>query len=234
MAEFIGTKKEFHKYFGPRFRNIVQFLTKKYRKTIGKCEICGAETNLESAHIKGRGRVRIIETILSKYYINDNYRVDLDEFEKSFILEHKEINNVIRILCKDCHYKYDENPRKETILAKPNIIKAANPNRLFSNMEIQHLILTKLKNYREVDLQKFLDKNYCKQTFNLNYPLLIKAPKQISHDVKRELIKDKGKSRWSWKYEFEMGDYVYAICTQWYTWNDDYVKKWINTDEDIS
>ena len=53
MGEFLGTKKESNRFYGPHLRNLVQHLTRKYRRRIGKCEHCGNENSLESAHIIG-------------------------------------------------------------------------------------------------------------------------------------------------------------------------------------
>ena len=107
MAEFVGTKKEFNRFFGPHLRNVVQHLTRKYRRDIGKCEHCGTDQKLESAHINGKERIQIIDDILKQYYSVNNYRVNLIEFESKFKKEHENLSEVILILCSECHSIYD-------------------------------------------------------------------------------------------------------------------------------
>ena len=43
---FKGDPKSFNDFIGPRLRNIIPSLTKKYKREIGKCEHCGI-TNIE-------------------------------------------------------------------------------------------------------------------------------------------------------------------------------------------
>lgn len=105
---FIGSKKEFIKYFSGYGRNLVQSITKSHKKAIGKCEHCGTtENQLDSAHVKGKERKDIIESILSKYEINGCIEIKLNIYEKEFIEAHKPIKESIKILCKPCHRKYD-------------------------------------------------------------------------------------------------------------------------------
>jgi len=41
-------------------------------------------------------------------------------------------------------------------------------------------------------------------------------------------VKDEGGyNRWTWKYQFNKNGFAYAISTQWYDRNDEYVQKWL-------
>lgn len=81
-----------------------------------------------------------------------------------------------------------------------------------------------------MELDKFCDKEYSKEIFNLNFSLLIKLSKDISDEKKSELIKLKlnGSNRWTLKYSIEKNNSIYAISTQWYQRNDEFVKRWLN------
>lgn len=234
MAVYIGSKKDFHKFFGARLRNIVQITTKKYRRNIGKCEFCESEKDLEAAHTKGFERVKIIDAILNRYLVNNTYQVNLNEFENHFIEAHNNLQEVIKILCKECHLKYDEKNFPTVKLRSEKVVKTCRTSRMYSNSQIQKLISSILHNYSEDGIINYLNKTYCKEVFNINYPLLIKAPKSSNLEFKRNIVKDKGKNRWSWKYSFQIGDFNYAICTQWYDRNDDYFTKWYNNTATVS
>ena len=107
MASFTGTKEEFHRYIGPRLRNIVQQITKKRKSQISVCEHCGAEAELEAAHVKGLGRKDIVDRILKESTTGGIYTVDLELFEDRFKGEHQPLEKFILLLCGECHRKYD-------------------------------------------------------------------------------------------------------------------------------
>lgn len=228
MAEFEGTKKEFNRFFGPHLRNVVQHLTRKYRREIGKCEHCGKEENLESAHVKGKERIEIIDQILKEYLIDNKYKIDLKEFENKFKKEHENLNEVILILCNNCHSIYDNKKLKSATNKTESKSKIKKPNRIYTNSEIQIKISERLNKLHPSELEKYFDKDYCKEIFNINFPLLLKTQSSTPSERKREMVKDNGINRWSWKYKFEKENYLYAICTQWYEWNDEYVQSWLN------
>lgn len=228
MADFIGTKKEFNRFFGPHLRNLVQHLTRKYRREIGKCEHCSSEKNLESAHKKGKERTEIIDEILKDFYSVNNYRVDLIKFEEKFKKRHENLQEVIMILCRDCHYKYDNpNTLSNTSLRNSKDIKSPSRDRIYTNREIQELIFEKLNQLEPFELDKFCDKDYSKTIFDINFSLLRKIHRDSSLEKKKELIINNGLNRWTWKFTIEKGNYIYALCTQWYDRNDIYVKKWL-------
>ena len=227
MAEFIGTKKEFNRFFEPHLRNFVQNLTRKYRREIGKCEHCGTENNLESAHAKGKERMEIIDKILIDFYSENNYRININDFENKFKKEHENLHEVILILCKDCHSTYDSKSLPKNFKQKMNVMKTLSPNRIYTNTEIQTKLSSKLKNFEQLDLEKFCNEKYCNNIFKINSPLLIKIPKDSPIERKKEIVRDNNVNRWTWKYEFSKGDFIYAISTQWYEKNDLFVKEWL-------
>lgn len=111
MAEIVCTSEDFHKYIGPRIRNVIQLMTKKRKEELNYiCEECKQNKELEAAHIKGNSRKDVIEEILRRYVVNEDkklVKVDLDKFEKEIILAHKPLEKYFRFLCAQCHVKYD-------------------------------------------------------------------------------------------------------------------------------
>lgn len=118
MASFIGTKKEFRRYIGPRLRNLVQQITKNHRLALANCQHCGDSEHLQAAHVRGRDRNQIIDIVLETFTHNDIVTIDIGEFEKSFKAEHIPLENSILILCGACHKKYDS-PRREDFVREP-------------------------------------------------------------------------------------------------------------------
>lgn len=107
MPSFTGTRQEFKRYIGPRLRNLIKIITKKHKAAVGACEHCGCGGVLESAHLTGRGRVQIVDRLLSAISTESVVTVDLARFEKNFRLEHEPVEKAILILCRKCHTKYD-------------------------------------------------------------------------------------------------------------------------------
>jgi hypothetical protein len=107
MAKFTGTNAEFRRYIGPRLRNLVQQITRRHRDAIGSCEHCGATSELESAHVRGRDRNEIIDLVLAPYTLEGVAEVDLVAFEEAFKAEHDPLEKSILILCRSCHRTYD-------------------------------------------------------------------------------------------------------------------------------
>ena len=101
-------------------------------------------------------------------------------------------------------------------------------DRIYNNTEIQELIVEKAKKFDNEELTKYCREDYCKNKFDLNYPLFIKMPTSSSDEDFEAAIKDHNEqNRWTWRYKFVVGDIAYAITTQWYDRNDWYVKKWL-------
>ncbi len=115
MAEMTCTIEEFHKFIGPRIRNSIQSLTKRKKKELGYiCQMCDKKRELEAAHIRGRDRKSVIESVLMEYLIDGDdkrIRVDLDEVEGRIMSDHKPIDRYFKFLCATCHVEYDSIPR---------------------------------------------------------------------------------------------------------------------------
>ncbi len=128
MAKFVGTLKEFHRYIGPRLRNLVQMKTKCYKQQVGKCEHCGdKQAELDAAHKHGFDRKDIISHIYSEISIkqHDNSTIDMEYFEKKFIEQHSPMSKAVLILCKSCHIKYDNKRNSQPINLINNSEKSA-------------------------------------------------------------------------------------------------------------
>ena len=105
---FEGTKQDFHKYFSGFCRNLIQKITKPYKYKIGCCQQCGvSDIQLDAAHVRGKGRKEIIDTILRDYQHEGVIKLNLKTFEDLFIEHHEPIEETIKILCKSCHKEYD-------------------------------------------------------------------------------------------------------------------------------
>jgi hypothetical protein len=80
----------------------------------------------------------------------------------------------------------------------------------------------------EEKLEQLCNKKVSKEIFNIGVPLFIKCPKNISEKLKRDAVKDaKGRNRWTWDFEFERNNFLYAITTQWFQYNDIKVNEWL-------
>ncbi|MGO4819704.1 hypothetical protein [Flavobacterium sp. W22_SRS_FP1] len=124
---FIGSKKEFNKYFSGYGRNLVQTITKSHKKSIGKCEHCGtSDHQLEAAHVKGNDRKDIIDRIISKFESNGIIEISLHFFEQEFIVAHNPIKETIKILCKSCHREYDNVPATAIKAKESPMVSIAN------------------------------------------------------------------------------------------------------------
>jgi hypothetical protein len=139
MAKFSGTIDEFHKYLGPRFRNIVNIISKKERNSRnGICEHCKNKAELESAHIKGMERKFIIDKTLKHSY-NISKGVDLEEIEGEVINSHYPIENTFIFLCKRCHTKYDSENKTN------NEIQSLSDNSTMENVDLIEKEIDKVK-----------------------------------------------------------------------------------------
>jgi len=111
---YTGTKEDFNKFLSGFSRNLVQRISKSYKRKIGKCEFCGATgVELDSAHIHGKERKVLISDILDKHSIKGLVKINLKDFENELIKAHDPIEEVLKILCKECHYKYDHSTGEE-------------------------------------------------------------------------------------------------------------------------
>jgi hypothetical protein len=126
MAYFEGTISEFTKFVGAYARLKVAFLAAKYKKQVGKCEDCGSQTGLDAAHVKGKERPLLIANILSEFIEDDIIKIDLNEFEQRFVEVHLPIESTIRVLCKECHRKYDRGMKEKKSAPKKVIMDDEN------------------------------------------------------------------------------------------------------------
>lgn len=106
MAQFTGTIEEFTKFIGGYCRNKVQYISRRHKNMIGKCEACKSRTKkLDAAHVHGKERPIIVADILGNFEENGIVNVDLDIFEEQYLLAHEPIEETIKVLCKACHKK---------------------------------------------------------------------------------------------------------------------------------
>jgi len=123
MSMYQGNLEGFLHFVGPLTRNVVCNLSRTHKK--GKsCQgvkadgsRCCKRTGLEAAHISGQERPKIIADLLIPTKIGENeYAVNLADFEADFRRAHENLSDVIIPLCKPCHRKYDaEHNIKEEI-----------------------------------------------------------------------------------------------------------------------
>ena len=115
MAILIGTIDEFHFFVGPRIRNAINGKTRKARLAKkGVCEFCKKIKELQSAHVHGRDRRKIIADVLIKYK-NDAGLIEcsLKDVEKEIMLAHEPIEDTFKFICRSCHNEYDALDNKD-------------------------------------------------------------------------------------------------------------------------
>ncbi|HAQ69981.1 MAG TPA: hypothetical protein DCR48_03300 [Flavobacteriales bacterium] len=78
---FIGTKEDFNKYLSGYCRNLVQKITKAYKLQIGQCEKCEEKNKqLDAAHVHGKERREIINSILKDFTMRDSMEINLNVY----------------------------------------------------------------------------------------------------------------------------------------------------------
>ena len=176
MASFIGTIDEFIKYINPRAKNVVNSITRRYKTEIGSCQHCGTTTEtLEAAHITGRERPIIIEEILADFTNGEIITIDLEVFENKFLEAHNPINECILVLCRQCHTAYDNNnPQRPNITVENT--EENNPQ-LITNSEITEYLRNNVPNFSNEEIENLQSREYCNNTFRINYPVLTLPPK---------------------------------------------------------
>lgn len=101
-------------------------------------------------------------------------------------------------------------------------------NRPFTNSEIQEKIAIEARKLSDSDLDKFCKKEHSKLIFDINFPLFLRVPDHFTFAQKSDAVKDeKGVSRSTWRFEFKRNGFSYAVSTQWYPRNDEYVQRWL-------
>lgn len=120
MAKFKGSIQEFHHFVGPRIRNLINSFTRLHRNgKDGVCEMCGSKAILQSAHVHGRERRKIIENVLSEYLNSTGDVVcDIKNVEDQILLAHEPVHETFKFICQSCHTQYDANtPEPEQVSA---------------------------------------------------------------------------------------------------------------------
>jgi hypothetical protein len=109
MAKFNGTVQEFHHFIGPRLRNAINNYTKRHRnERHGICEFCLQEAELQSAHVHGRDRRSLIESVLSGHTDKDSgVSCDIGQIESEILAAHEPIGDTFKFICRPCHVTYD-------------------------------------------------------------------------------------------------------------------------------
>jgi len=233
-ALFFGTKKDFNKYIGPRLRNLVQQLTKKHKNEVKYCEHCNTSKNLESAHVHGQERTTITKEILKESLLHGAYEINLIEFERQFKERHANLKDVIKVLCKACHSKYDLDNKKTILITEPIKQEEAQDlksNKLEDNKEIKIGALVRktlpemLRNgaISTSEIEKLQDENYSKVIFNVNYPVLRKI------DFKKSLKENRLVNNYTRYYTFITAhdEQQYLITSEWYQRSLYYYVKWL-------
>lgn len=145
---FTGSKEGFNRFFSGFGRNLVQKITRKYKIEVGACEHCGAVgQQLDSAHVHGKERKKILDSILSKFETGSGIQVDLNEFEIEFIKAHEPINETIKILCKPCHRKYDGHQTRMKTSKPPQTIA---PSRRINKTKV----INTIENYLQCKIDR--------------------------------------------------------------------------------
>jgi hypothetical protein len=175
MAKFEGSIQEFHLYLGPRIIDLVNSLTRKNRQK-GICEHCEKEGKLDSAHVHGKERRTIIESILKRYVVGDQVNCDIREIEKLILQAHKPLSDTFKFLCNTCHREYDRKAqihskrltahKRKTVIAgskdfaKLNRIKdwAQKPHQINHKIIKAFLVLEKSGMVQRADLKAFCSK----------------------------------------------------------------------------
>lgn len=100
--------------------------------------------------------------------------------------------------------------------------------RPFTNIEIQEKISTEARKLSDADLDKLCKKDHSKMLFDINFPLFLRVPEHFTDREKSDAIKDKkDQDRYTWEFEFQRNGFAYAVSTQWYARNDEYVQRWL-------
>jgi len=215
MASFVGSFDDFTKYISPRARNVVNSITRNYKTMISHCERCDSTSKtLEAAHKIGMERTEIIRKILQKFTFEGIITVDLDIFESLFLQAHNPIEEVILVLCRDCHLIYDSQNENHT--AQKNITDINNQDEtLVTNRQIADYFREIVPLLTSEEIENLMSLEYCKSEFSVNFPVLKKIPSNSTIQQIRELAKVNGYNRWSTKHPKIRGDSKYLILTQW-------------------
>ena len=217
MASFVGTFDEFRRYINPRSRNVVNSLPRKHKAEVGKCEHCDSTTaTLEAAHVTGRDRNKIIEEILDGFTNRVIVTVDLDVFESKFLAAHEPIEENILVLCRECHTRYYAltEPTSEEVELE-DVDTDLSESSLMSNAEITEYLRQNVPRLSDTEITNLQSLDYCKNTFQVNYPVLRSVPINSTIEDIRQAAHINGYNRWSTQRPILRGTSQYLVLTQW-------------------
>lgn len=151
MAKFIGTIDEFLSYFSFGLcTNHVNRITKKYKKEVGKCEICGSQNNLQTAHVHGFERPALIAQVLQEFEKDGIVEIDFNVFREKFTEAHLPFENKVKILCSKCHHEYD---KKDNVVEElPQSAEKINQETVSTGTGDKLIV-----EYKPSDMQEFKD-----------------------------------------------------------------------------
>lgn len=153
MAKFIGTIDEFLSYFSFGLcTNHVNRITKKYKKEVGKCEMCGSQNNLETAHVHGFERPILIARILQEFEKDGIVEVDFNVFREKFTEAHFPFEKKVKILCGKCHREYDKKENNTEEEKQPLMSSKDDTAAVAANSGDKLII-----EYKPSDMQEFKD-----------------------------------------------------------------------------
>jgi len=214
MASFIGTIDEFIKYINPRAKNVVNAITKNYKKEKGRCEHCGSKAKtLEAAHVTGKERPKIIEEILDYFRNGEVITVDLEVFENLFLEAHEPISEIILVLCRSCHTNYDSKYNLNGVVIDNS--STADNQALMTNAQIIDTIREIVPTLNDVQVADLQDLNYSKETFLITYPVLKPVPIHSNQEKIRMEAQVNGYNRWSTQRPIIRNRECFLVTTQW-------------------
>ena len=207
-----GSEKDFNKYFSGYCRNLVQKLTKSYKLKIGKCEHCNtSEGQLDAAHLHGKERKEIIKKILSNYTKDSITKINLNDFEEKFIEAHTPIEETIKILCKGCHTKYDNN--EDSTVSKDKRQISTLPIGKYVRARIVELQIG--GHLKQEEILRLQNLDYSREVFGSSFEILRKSSLQKKDHL--------GILRY-YKDQYVDG---YWLTSQWYERQREKFDKWI-------
>lgn len=181
MATFQGSIQEFHHFIGPKIRNAINNWTRKHRnEKNGICEFCGEDAELQSAHVHGRDRRTIIESVLNHHINHEgNVLCALEEVESAIIKAHEPIEETFKFICHSCHVEYDSLPKEKTQrkdITEPSFDKiqriklwAGRPEQINHKIIRAYLELEKKGDVTLCDLKKHCGEKMKVSTFDSNF-----------------------------------------------------------------
>ena len=209
-----GSEKDFNKYFSGYCRNLVQKLTKPYKVKIGRCEHCNAsEGQLDAAHLHGKERKEIIKKILSNYTKGSVIKINLNDFEAKFIEAHTPIEETIKILCKGCHTKYDNN--EDSTVSKDKLQISTLPIGKYVRARIVELQIG--GHLKQEEILRLQNLDYSREVFGSGFEVLRKSSLQKKDHL--------GATRY-YKDQYIDG---YWLTSEWYERQRERFDKWILT-----